>query len=151
MSAAGTRRAELGTVLVMALAGLFTHRVCAATGEEVRAPTARTLYRSNSGGRSEPDEHGVREALRAVYARNNDTLLASKDRHPTPEAIALLGELSAAGVYGSRRLTGRGVPGGHRYSGGEQCLGALCRGLRNASGAAQKYGRDRPPVRPSMD
>ena len=100
MSAAGRRRAELGAVLVMALAGLFTHRAGAATGEEGHAAIARELQRPDSGLRSGRDGHGVREALSAVYARNNDTVLWSKDGRPTPEAIALLGELRAADGHG---------------------------------------------------
>jgi len=60
MSAACTRRAELGTVLVMALAGLFTNRVCAATGEEVRAPIACTLHRSNFGELARRQTHECR-------------------------------------------------------------------------------------------
>ena len=85
--------------LLLALTVSFAQLACAA-GVQFSAAIASALQHAEWELGSGSDVYGVQRALHAVYASNGNALLWSRDGHPTPQAIALVGELGAADAYG---------------------------------------------------
>jgi murein L,D-transpeptidase YcbB/YkuD len=87
-------------VAVVALAPLFPGCGSAAAEEEARAAIVQALGRPDSTAGATLEVHGEQAALHAAYAGRGDAPLWSHDGRLTPQANALLRELSAADVRG---------------------------------------------------
>lgn len=76
--------------------------ICACKGTPAREGPAEEPPREALGCLGPSDPHGMRQALRAIYAGRDASPLWLGPRGPTAQALALLARLRAADAYGLR-------------------------------------------------